>query len=72
MDSATGEECTYGKMAEDSVRCALWLRKRGLKPGDVVCMRTYNQLSTYIPILATLYNRAVHNVWSYGPPPGML
>lgn len=59
VDAITGEECDYGKMEDESIRCSLWLRKEGMKPGDIVCLFTHNHLASYIPCLATFYNRAV-------------
>ena len=53
-------------MAEESVRCALWLKEQGLKNEDIVLTCTSNQISTYIPILATLYNGASHIFASTG------
>ncbi|XP_046605089.1 4-coumarate--CoA ligase-like 5 [Neodiprion virginianus] len=32
IDGATGEEYTFEKMQDRSVRCALWLKKQGLLP----------------------------------------
>lgn len=46
-------------MADESVKCALWLRKEGMKLGDTVCVFTHNHLTTYIPCLATLFNRGI-------------
>lgn len=59
IDAVTSEETTYGQMAENSVRCALWLKKQGIKSHDVVFTNCYNRLDSYIPILATFYNAAV-------------
>ncbi|XP_051161025.1 uncharacterized protein LOC127281378 isoform X2 [Leptopilina boulardi] len=59
IDAVTGEECTFKRMADESVKCALWLRKEGMKLGDAVCVFTHNHLNTYIPCLATLFNRGI-------------
>lgn len=57
---------TFAEMRRDSVRCALWMRKLGIGPGDVVTICTNNQLYDYVPVLATFYVGAIFNPWSYG------
>ncbi|XP_033228971.1 uncharacterized protein LOC117180586 [Belonocnema kinseyi] len=47
-------------MAVNSVLCALWLRKQGLKPADIVFTCTFNAMYSYIPVLATFYIGASH------------
>ncbi|XP_046745640.1 luciferin 4-monooxygenase-like [Diprion similis] len=55
VDAVTGVEDTYGQMWDRSVRTALWLRKKGIKAGEVVAICTHNHCDTVIPMYATLY-----------------
>lgn len=50
-------------MRENSVKCALWLRKVGVKKGDVVTICTRNSSVVYAPFLASIYIGAIVNPW---------
>ncbi|XP_058797691.1 uncharacterized protein LOC131667932 [Phymastichus coffea] len=65
VDADTDKRTTYGEMKDDSVRCALWLKKQGIGSGDVVTICMYDHLDTYIPIFATFYVGATFNVWNH-------
>ncbi|XP_046737334.1 4-coumarate--CoA ligase 1-like [Diprion similis] len=66
IDGTTGEEYTYDQMRDRSVRCALWMRKQGLLPGDVVAICSHNQLDLALPCFATLYLGAIFNPLDVG------
>ncbi|XP_015521568.1 4-coumarate--CoA ligase 1 [Neodiprion lecontei] len=66
IDVTTGEKYTFNTMRDGSVRCALWMRKQGLLPGDVVTMCSHNQLDLALPCFATLYLGAVINPLDVG------
>ncbi|KAM0726069.1 Luciferin 4-monooxygenase [Formica fusca] len=63
VDAKTGEENTFQQMRERSVKCALWMKKFGVRCNDIVTMCTSNHLDTYIPYLASLYIGASLCVW---------
>lgn len=63
MDEKTGEILTFQEMRENSVKCALWLRKVGVKKGDVVTICTRNSSVAYAPFLASIYIGAIVNPW---------
>ncbi|XP_070168894.1 uncharacterized protein [Polyergus mexicanus] len=63
VDAKTGEKNTFQQMRERSVKCALWLKKFGVRRNDIVTVCTSNHLDTYIPYLATLYIGAILTVW---------
>lgn len=50
-------------MREKSVICALWLKKQGIKPNDIVAICTDNYFDAYIPYLACLYICVIANPW---------
>ncbi|XP_008209711.1 luciferin 4-monooxygenase-like isoform X2 [Nasonia vitripennis] len=66
IDAAEDTRTTFAEMRRDSVRCALWMRKMGVGPGDVVTICTNNQVDDYVPVLATFYVGAIFNPWYYG------
>ncbi|XP_020290910.1 4-coumarate--CoA ligase 1-like isoform X2 [Pseudomyrmex gracilis] len=52
-------------MAEQSIRCALWLKKNGIEKGDKIGIWTDNHLNTYIPVIASLYIAAIICPWDH-------
>ncbi|KAF7988087.1 hypothetical protein HCN44_007581 [Aphidius gifuensis] len=63
VDAETGKEDTFGDMMDRSIRCALWMKNKNLKPGDVVAICTNNHLDSIILCLASLYIGVVFNPW---------
>ncbi|XP_033231902.1 4-coumarate--CoA ligase 1-like [Belonocnema kinseyi] len=63
IDSKTGETFTYRKLAEESIRCAIWLKKQGIKSGDVVVICTENNIASWAPFCAVFYLGANLNPW---------
>jgi len=59
----TGEKLTFQQMRENSVKCALWLKKIGIKKGDVITICTRNLSAVYAPFLASIYIGAIVNPW---------
>ncbi|XP_076225342.1 uncharacterized protein LOC116424392 isoform X2 [Nomia melanderi] len=66
VDIVTGKEDTYGEMLDRAVKCALWLKKQGVKKGDIVAVSTHNHLDCFIPCLAAMFIGAIFNPWDYG------
>ena len=50
-------------MREQSIRCALWLRKNDIGPGDIVAICAGVRLDNYIPFFAAYYEGAIYNAW---------
>ncbi|XP_011498003.1 PREDICTED: luciferin 4-monooxygenase, partial [Ceratosolen solmsi marchali] len=63
IEAETGKHTTYAEMKENSIRCALWLQKQGIKSGDIIVLCTNNHLNSYIPFVATYFVGAVLNPW---------
>ncbi|XP_011297888.1 4-coumarate--CoA ligase 1-like isoform X2 [Fopius arisanus] len=63
IDGLTGEEDTYGSMTDRAVRCALFLRKSGVKPGDFIGISTHNHLDTFVPVLAAILTGVIFHPW---------
>ncbi|XP_032691420.1 probable 4-coumarate--CoA ligase 3 [Odontomachus brunneus] len=55
IDTATERQATFAEIKDRSVRCALWLRSRGIQPGDIIGIATHNHLDCVIPLLGCLY-----------------
>ncbi|XP_026671347.1 luciferin 4-monooxygenase-like isoform X2 [Ceratina calcarata] len=55
IEAACGRRATYKEMLEKSVKCATWLRKKGIKPGDTVAVCCSSYFDDYVPFLACLY-----------------
>ncbi|XP_078043387.1 luciferin 4-monooxygenase-like [Augochlora pura] len=66
VDAITGEEDTYGEMLDRAVKCALWLRKQGIKRGDIVAIATHNHFDSFIPCIAAVFVGAIINPWDAG------
>ena len=65
IDAETDEKITYKDMIEQSIRCALWLRKENIGKDDIISICTNNRMNAYIPILATFYEGAINNAWHH-------
>ncbi|XP_015124782.1 uncharacterized protein LOC107046639 [Diachasma alloeum] len=63
IDATTMEEDTYNAMLDRSVRCAIWLKKQGVQPGDVIGYCSKNNLDSFAPVCASLYIAAIFNPW---------
>ncbi|KAL6256354.1 hypothetical protein P5V15_012471 [Pogonomyrmex californicus] len=63
VEIASGKESTYAEMKEQSIKCALWLRKNGIQKGDRIGIWTENHINTYIPVYASLYVAAIICPW---------
>ncbi|XP_063978842.1 uncharacterized protein LOC135163378 [Diachasmimorpha longicaudata] len=63
IDGNTGEEDTYASMSDRAIRCALWLKKQGLKAGDCIGICTDNHLNTITPLLAAIFSGIVFHPW---------
>nr|XP_012222073.1 PREDICTED: luciferin 4-monooxygenase-like [Linepithema humile] len=65
IDAITGKHNTFGEMSERSIKCALWLKKQGVKPGDVIGFCTDNNLDSILALLGTMYLGAIYNTWDH-------
>ncbi|CAD6203115.1 GSCOCG00009740001-RA-CDS [Cotesia congregata] len=63
IDSVTGEKRLFSNISERSIKCALWLKKQGVKPGSVVSFCSKNHFDRCIPLFATYYLGAIFNPW---------
>ncbi|XP_011863387.1 PREDICTED: luciferin 4-monooxygenase-like isoform X2 [Vollenhovia emeryi] len=63
VNADTGHQCTFQEMRENSVKCALWLKRVGVKKGDVITICTRNPSFVYVPFLASIYIGAITNPW---------
>ncbi|XP_076759658.1 luciferin 4-monooxygenase-like [Xylocopa sonorina] len=59
IEANTGETRTYKEMMEKSIKCAIWLRKKGIKPGDTVAICSGCFFDVYAPVFACFYIGAV-------------
>lgn len=66
VDIVTGKEDTYGEMLDRAIKCALWLKKQGVRKGDIVAVSTHNHLDCFIPCIAAMFIGAIFNPWDYG------
>lgn len=65
VDAITGNQDTFGEIADRAVKCALWLQKYGVGKGDIVAVSTHNHLDAVVPYFATLFLGAIVNPWDY-------
>ncbi|XP_011052366.1 PREDICTED: luciferin 4-monooxygenase-like [Acromyrmex echinatior] len=63
VDALSGEQDTYADMSERSIKCALWLQKQGVKPGDIIGLCCDNDMNAIIIMLGTMYIGAISNPW---------
>ncbi|KAG7211442.1 hypothetical protein KM043_010727 [Ampulex compressa] len=64
IDASTDAEDTFADMTDRAIKCALWLKKQGLKPGDVVASSSrHNHLDTFVPYIATLCVGGIFTAW---------
>lgn len=52
-------------MSERSIKCALWLKKQGVKPGDIIGVCTDNNLDAIIVLLGIMYLNGICNTWDH-------
>ncbi|XP_076645500.1 luciferin 4-monooxygenase isoform X2 [Halictus rubicundus] len=50
-------------MLDRSVKCALWLKKEGVRKGDIVAISTHNHLDSLIPCIAAVFIGAIMTPW---------
>ncbi|XP_018313883.1 linear gramicidin synthase subunit D [Mycetomoellerius zeteki] len=63
VDAVTGEQDTYADISERSIKCALWLQKQDVKPGDIIGLCCDNDMNAIIIMLGTMYIGAISNPW---------
>ncbi|CAL7951232.1 unnamed protein product [Xylocopa violacea] len=59
IEATTGNVRTYKEMWENSIKCAIWLRKEGIKAGDTVAVCSGCYFDVYAPVFACFYIGAV-------------
>ena len=72
MDAQTGETFTFGRIANESIHCAIWLKKQGVGTGDIISIVSDNNITAWIISLAVLYVGANLNPLSNKEPDGEL
>lgn len=65
IDAFTGKQNTYAEMSERSIKCALWLKKQGVKPGDIIGLCTDNNLDGITVLLGIMYLNGKCNTWDH-------
>lgn len=63
VDVETERATTFQEMREKSIKCAIHMKKIGIKKGDMVVVCTHNYIDAYIPYLACLYNGIIVDLW---------
>ncbi|XP_018358074.1 PREDICTED: luciferin 4-monooxygenase-like [Trachymyrmex cornetzi] len=63
IDAVTDKQTTYAEMSERSIKCALWLKKQGVKSGDIISVCTDNNLDAIIILLGIMYLNGKCNTW---------
>ncbi|XP_076287406.1 luciferin 4-monooxygenase-like isoform X2 [Lasioglossum baleicum] len=66
LDPVTGKEDTIEELLDRAVRCALWLKKNGVRKGDIIAIASHNNRDCFIPCLAALFIGATFNPWDPG------
>ncbi|XP_014485575.1 PREDICTED: 4-coumarate--CoA ligase 1-like isoform X2 [Dinoponera quadriceps] len=69
VDAFTGKVHTFADMSERSIKCALWLKKQGVKPGDIIGLCTDNNLDAFLVLLGIMYIGATCNTWDHNLSP---
>ncbi|KAK2589254.1 hypothetical protein KPH14_007815 [Odynerus spinipes] len=64
IDATTEETYNFAKMTDQMVKCALWLRKQNIKPGDVVAVCTPNNMDSFAPFFASFCVSAIFTPWN--------
>lgn len=65
VDATTANYNTFQDLRVNSVKCAIWLKRQGIKPGDTVGICVENNLQVSIPVFATLYVAAQTCGWDH-------
>ncbi|KAK4872932.1 hypothetical protein RN001_014961 [Aquatica leii] len=59
IDGYTKEEDTFGSLLQRSVRTALTMLDKGIKPGDHVSLCTYHHFNSAVPHIASCFTGAI-------------
>ncbi|XP_036139946.1 luciferin 4-monooxygenase-like [Monomorium pharaonis] len=65
IDALTDKKNTYAEMSERSIKCALWLKKQGVKAGDIIGLCTDNNLDAIMVLLGVMYLNGKCNTWDH-------
>ncbi|XP_018405969.1 PREDICTED: luciferin 4-monooxygenase-like [Cyphomyrmex costatus] len=65
IDALTDKQTTYAEMSDRSIKCALWLKKQGVKSGDIISVCTDNNLDAIIVLLGIMYLNGKCNTWDH-------
>jgi len=61
----TDRRYTFADIEERSIKCALWLKKQGVKPGDIIGLCTDNNMDAIVIFLGIAYIGAICNTWDH-------
>lgn len=64
LDARTDETVTYVELQDKVVRCALWLKKQGIKSDDVISVCTDNHFNSIVPCISAAYITTIFNPWN--------
>ncbi|KAL6256352.1 hypothetical protein P5V15_012469 [Pogonomyrmex californicus] len=65
VDALRGKKQTYAEISERSIKCALWLKKHNVKPGDIIGLCTDNDIDAILILLGVMYIGAIVNTWDH-------
>lgn len=65
IDALTDKQTTYAEMSERSIKCALWLKKQGVKSGDIIGVCSDNNLDAIIVLLGIMYLKGKCSTWDH-------
>ncbi|XP_076649556.1 uncharacterized protein LOC143357160 [Halictus rubicundus] len=66
LDPVSGKEDTIEELLERAIKCALWLKKKGVRKGDIIAVASHNHRDSFTPCLAALFIGATFNPWDPG------
>ncbi|XP_076649572.1 luciferin 4-monooxygenase-like [Halictus rubicundus] len=61
LDPVSGKEDTIEELLERAIKCALWLKKKGVQKGDIIAIVSHNHSDSFTPCLAALFIGATFN-----------
>ncbi|KAI4499816.1 hypothetical protein M0802_005072 [Mischocyttarus mexicanus] len=64
IDVITKETYTFAKMYDYTVKCALWLRRQGIKRNDIIALCTPIIMDSFAPFFATFCVGGILTFWN--------
>lgn len=63
VDAVTDIEDNFADMLDRTIKCALWMKKQGVRRGDVIAICTHEHFDTFVPCVAALCLNAIFTPW---------